>query len=110
MSKNIECNHFKLLENINKSMKNFIVQTSSKSGPEIGKGSLGGDLATNACISAIGPASIFIPEDLKESVHILMLVNIPEQLKQEKRRWVIGWRAFNAVTRSSQRPDKGKIN
>ena len=39
-----------------------------------------------------------------------MLINIPEKFKQENRDRIVRRRTFNAVTRSSQRSDKGKIN
>jgi len=97
-------------------MKNFIVQFDTKSGFKIRKSSLGGDILTNASIPAIGSAPILIPQDFKEFIHILMAINIPKQLKHKKRDRIItlrshvGRRTFNAVTRSTQGSDKGKVN
>ena len=111
MGNDIERNHFELLEDINKKVEDLIVQALPKPEFKIRKGSLGGDMVlTNAGISPVGSTPIMVPQDFKESVHILMSVNIPEQFKKEKRRWIISRRAFDRVTVSSQRPDKGKVN
>jgi len=110
MGDNLKGNHLKLIKNIYKSMKDFIVQFDTKSGFEIGKGSFSGDRVRKSTIPAIGPSSIHIPQDFKKFIHILMPVNVAKQLKQKKRWRIIGRRTFNGVARCSQRPDKRKIN
>ncbi|NOX34644.1 MAG: hypothetical protein GXP56_13090 [Deltaproteobacteria bacterium] len=107
MSNDIERNHFKLKIS---HMKNLIVQTSTKPVLKIGEGSLGGDITINSCIGSVGSAPVMVPQNLKKFVHVLMSVNIPEHFKQKKRDRIIGRRTFNAVARSTQGPDKGKIN
>ena len=97
-------------------MKDLIVQIFAKPVLKIGEGFLGGDIIRNTCIGSVGSTSVMVPQNLKKFIHVLMLVNIPEQLKKEKRRRIIilrshvGRRTFDFVTVGSLRSDKGKIN
>jgi hypothetical protein len=76
-------------------MKDVIVAVFTKPCFEIGEGSFGRDVFGKTGIQAIGPAPVFISEYFKKLIHILMPVNVSEQLKQKERRWVISRRAFS---------------
>jgi len=111
MSKDIKSDHLKLIKNMDQYMKDFIEQGSTKPAFKIGEGAFGGDMIyTNAGISPVGSTPVMVPQNFKEFFHILMRINIPKQLKQKKRRRVVGRRAFDRVAVSRQGSDKGKIN
>ena len=64
----------------------------------------------DAGIGAIGSPSVFIMNTLKELAHILIPIDVSEQIEQEKTRRVITGRPIRGVTISHEGSDKGEID
>jgi hypothetical protein len=111
MGNDIKGDHFKLVKNIHQDMENFIVQSFSKSGLEVGKRAFGGNMVDmNAGVGPISPAFVPVSKVFKKPVHVRVLINVPEQLQQKQRGRIVRRRTFHGVQMSGQGPDKGKID
>jgi len=91
MGQDFESDHFKLMKDIHKDMKDFVVEGFTQSCSEIGESGFTRDMfhgdtlrgGPEAGIGAISPTSILVPKDTKEMAHILMTVDISEKVKQK---------------------------
>ncbi len=85
VSKDFEGNHFQLMEDSHEDMKYLIVSLSSDARPEIGKGSIAGDVFQNAGILPVDPAPVFIPHDGHKGIHVIgVVVDIAEEVEEEE--------------------------
>ncbi len=84
MGEDFKSNHFKLVEDVNKDMEDFVVEGFTEPCSKNGESSFTGDAVhRNPGISAISPTSILVPEDLKEMTHILMTVDMTKKVEEE---------------------------
>jgi hypothetical protein len=111
MSNDIKGDHFKLVKDIHQDVEDFIVQTLTKPGLEVGKRAFGGNMVhINAGVGPVSPAFVFVPKILEEPVHVRVLIDVPEQLQQKQRDRIIWRRTFHGIKVSGQGSDKGKID
>lgn len=98
------------MEDAHQDMKDVIISFFSDALAEVGKGSFGGDVESNAGIVPIFPPSFLLPKHRQKGVHVRMVVNIAEQVQEKECHRVIAGRAEDAVGINYQGPDKGEVN
>jgi len=110
MGEDLEGNHFQVMEDAHQDMKDVIVSFFSDALAEVGEGSFGGDVESNAGIAPIFTSSFLIPQHSEKGVHVGVVVNIPEQVQEKESHRVIAGRAEDTVSIRHQGADKGEIN
>jgi hypothetical protein len=103
MGEELEGNHFQVMEDAHQDMKDVIVSFFSDALAEIGEGSFGGDVESNAGIAPIFTSSFLLPKHRQKGVHVGVVVNIPEQVQEKESHRVIRAR------RSLGRWDRGLL-
>jgi len=110
MGEDLEGNHFQIMKDAHQDMKDVVVSFFSDALAEVGKGSFGGDVESNAGIAPIFTSSFLIPQHSEKGVHVGVVVNIPEQVQEKESHLVIAGRTKDAVDVRHQGPDKGEVN
>lgn len=110
MGEDLEGNHFQVMEDAHEDMKDVIVSFFSDALAEVGEGSFGGDVRSNTGIAPIFTPSFRVPQVSQEGVHVRVVVDMPEQVQEKERHWVIAGRPEDAVGIYRQRSDKGEVN
>jgi len=110
MGEELEGNHFQIMEDAHQDMKDVIVSFFSDALAEVGEGSFGGDVESNAGIAPIFTSSFLLPKHRQKGVHVGVVVNIPEQVQEKECHRVVAGRAKDAVGIRHQGPDKGEVN
>jgi len=108
MGQDVESDHFQLMENINQNMEDFIVELFTESGSKVGKSCFTGDIVGNAGVGSV-MLSAAVTEDFEKGAHILIAVDVSEQIEKKKAGRVITGRTFVGVAVGDNGTDKGKI-
>jgi hypothetical protein len=84
------------MENVDQDMKDVVIKAFPQPCPEIGKCSFTRDLFLGESgVLAISPSPVFISKEFKELAHILIPINIAEQIDEKQTRWIVAWRSLN---------------
>jgi len=62
-------------------MEDFIIEVFAQPCSKNGEGSFTGDIVQDAGVGAIGPAAIIVTNQFKELAHILVTVDVAEQIQ-----------------------------
>jgi len=109
MCEDVEADHLQAMKDADQHVKDFVVEPVADAGAEMRKGSLTGDVVTNA---GIGPVrmSPAISNDRQERAHVGIAFDVAEQVQQEKTGRVVTRRPRGPVTMSHHGTDERKID
>lgn len=111
MSKDLGGDHLELLEDLDQDMKDFLVEIFAEACSEIGERGLAGQVfQAEAGISAIGSASILVPEQGEDIVAVETTFEIAKQVDQEEAGGIIaGWSDLGVAV-GNQAANEGEID
>ena len=111
MGKDIKCNHFKLVKDVNQEVKDFVIECFAQAFTKDGEGAFTRDIIFgDPGIAAISPTAIFIPDNFKKLFHVVMTVDVTKQVEQEQTRRIITRGTVRGVTSSNQGSNEGKVD
>ncbi len=99
------------MKDANQNMKDFIVKPFPQADTKVRKRTFRRDIIHgDARIGTVSSPSVFVMEDIKEVVHILITIDISKEI-QEKQAWrVITGRAEWGIAVCNQGSDEGEID
>jgi hypothetical protein len=111
MSKDFGSDHLEFLEDPDQDMEDFLVEIFTEACSEIGECGLAGQVfQMEAGISAIGSASILVPEQGEDIVAVETTFEIAKQVKQEEAgRIIAGWSDLG-VAMGNQATNEGEVD